>query len=258
MSSEFVFHLTHADEKALLPQLNKALDKRLELHSRAIFPAMWNLTDQLNNQPKAPAHVLRRRRKIGLILTSLCLLLGLFLLIPSMYTPCREMLVPGMIGAIAVAFSSVELWIRQRGLLAAFALPIGALLTLGSLVDLTQLDGLLPLGLTGLLLGIAALLTRKKAHRSVFAKESAHLLHIRSTLPEEAFPRVAFSPDGIFIGDGEPIPYSECENVFETADLYLFLRNDRALLLQKSELTNGTPTQFSDFLAEHLTLTYCV
>ena len=255
MPSEFIFHLTPTDEEALLSQLTKALNKRLELHARAIFPAMWNLTDKLNNRPKAPAHVLRRRRKLNLALTVLFLLMGLFLLIPAMVQPLPG---PGIVGALAVAFSSVGLWVKQRDLLALVALPIGSLLAVGALLDFEQLGGLFLLGLIGLLVGGGALFTYKTAHRSTFAKEAAALLRVRSHLPEESFPPVVFSDAGIFIGDSEAIPYSECEGAFETADLYLFLRNDRALLLQKRELINATPAEFSHFLEQHLDLNYCV
>ena len=258
MPSEFLFHLVPTDEDALLPQLTKALDKRLELHSRAIFPVLWNLTDSLNNRPKAPPHVLRRRRKLNLLLNTLCLVLGLFLLIPAMFQPSQELLVPGMLGAVAVACGAVALWVKERSLLALITLPLGTLMAVGALVDLHQLGSLFLLGIGGLLLGAAAKATQHSASRSAFAKEAAHLLHVRSHLPEESFPQVSFSREGIFIGGGEAIPYSECEAAFETADLYLFLRNDRALLLQKKELVNSTPSVFSAFLSEQLELTYCV
>ena len=258
MPTEFIFHLVPTDEEALLPQLNKALNKRLELHARAVFPVLWNLTDKLNNRPKAPPHVLERRQKLNLFLTTLLLLLGLFLLIPAVFRPSQEMLGLGIVGAVTVVCGSAGLWIKQRELLALTALPIGTLLTVGAVLDLRQLGNLLPLGLTGMILGTAALLTYKTAHRSAFDKEAAHLLYIRSHIPEEALPQVAFSSDGIFIGGGEVIPYQECEGAFETADLYLFLRNDRALLLQKHELTNESPAAFSQFLEQYLDLHYCV
>ena len=258
MPTEFIFHLVPTEEEALLPQLNKALHKRLELHARAIFPVLWNLTDKLNNRPKAPPHVLQRRRKLNLFLTTLLLLVGLFILIPSMFQPSPEMLGVGIVGAIAVVYGAVGLWVNQRELLALVALPLGTLLTGGAMLDLQRMGSLFILGVIGILLGGMAWLTYKNAHKSTFAKESAHLLHIRSHLPENAFPQVSFSRDGIFIGENEPIPYSECEGAFETDDLYLFLRNDRALLLQKKELTNSSPAVFSTFLAEYLELHYCV
>ena len=258
MPSEFIFHLVPTSEDALLPQLNKALNKRLELHARAIFPVLWNLTDKLNNRPKAPPHILRRRRKLDLCLTTLLLVLGLFVLIPAMFRPSQETLVVGIVGAIAVVCGSVGLWVKQRELLALVALPLGTLLTCGAILDLRRLGSLFVLGVIGILLGGSAWLTYRTAHRSIFAKEAAHLLYLRSHLPENASPLVIFSADGIFIGDNEPIPYSECEGAFETADLYLFLRNDRALLLQKKELTNSTPAVFSAFLTDRLELHYCV
>ena len=202
--------------------------------------------------------MLKRRRRINLFCTTLLLLLGLFLLIPAMFSSSDALLAPGIVGALAVVCGTVGLWVKQRSLLALVALPIGTLLTFVGLVDFQNLGSLCLLGVIGLILGAAARGTYKTAHLSTLSREAAFLLHIRSYLPEDSFPPVSFAPEGVYIGDGEAIPYSECESAFETLDLYLFLRNDRALLLQKKELVNGTPAQFSAFLSHHLDLIYCI
>jgi len=93
--------LTKYDSASFKQQVSKALEKRTELASRKKCPRMWKYIDKINSKSKASEEVLEKRciryRVYGVIL----MLLGFFLLIPSLMKP-REMLIPLLAGAFSV------------------------------------------------------------------------------------------------------------------------------------------------------------
>ena len=113
----FQFHTTPVteDEKAVFtPQLAMALDKRLELHSRRTVPGLWSATDRLNSMSRASEAVRKRRRVRYRIYGVLFLVMGLFLLIPSLMEP-QELAVPLAVGALCVVSGIVHLRPRRKG-----------------------------------------------------------------------------------------------------------------------------------------------
>jgi len=97
---EFIFVLTKYNDVSFKPQVSKALEKRAELVSRKGHPKIWKFTDRMNSKRKASEEVLKKRRSryiYGIIL----LLLGFFLLIPSLMEP-KEMLIPLLVGTFTV------------------------------------------------------------------------------------------------------------------------------------------------------------
>ena len=117
MSVRFCFTetpLTAEEKAALLSQLARALDKRLEIHSRRTVPGIWSVTDRLNSMAKAPEAVLRRRwvryRIYGVIL----LILGLLLLIPALAEP-GELTQLLVLGALCLLSGALYLRPRREG-----------------------------------------------------------------------------------------------------------------------------------------------
>ena len=83
METVCTFSITPLD-RALLPQVQTLLAKRVELDSRRRLPKLWDLTDRLNRAERAPQAVQVRRRRRRSILGVLCWAVGLFLLLPGL------------------------------------------------------------------------------------------------------------------------------------------------------------------------------
>ncbi|WFA10188.1 YcxB family protein [Tissierella sp. Yu-01] len=104
---EFNFALTKYNDVSFKPQVSKALEKRTELVSRKKYPKVWKYTDKMSSKRKASEEVLKKRRGryiYGIIL----LLLGFFLLIPSLIEP-KEMLIPLLVGAFTVGIGILNI-----------------------------------------------------------------------------------------------------------------------------------------------------
>lgn len=86
METVCTFSITPLD-RALLPQVQTLLAKRVELDSRRRLPKLWALTDRLNRAERAPQAVQVRRRRRRSILGVLYWALGLFLLLPGLMEP---------------------------------------------------------------------------------------------------------------------------------------------------------------------------
>ena len=115
MDYRFAATCVTAEEKAALqPQLARALDKRLELHSRRTMPGMWSVTDRLNSMPKAPEAVLKRRRVRYRIYGIILLILGLLLLVPGLMEP-QELTQLLVVGALCVVSGVLYLLPRSTG-----------------------------------------------------------------------------------------------------------------------------------------------
>jgi len=98
---EFVFALTGYDEESFMPQVSKALEKRTESVSRDKYPNVWKNIDKMNSKNKVSGEVLEKRRRRYKVYGILYILLGFFLLIPSLIKP-EEMLIPILTGAFAI------------------------------------------------------------------------------------------------------------------------------------------------------------
>ncbi len=97
---EFEFVLTKYNYESFIPQVSKALEKRTELISRKRCPKMWKYTDSLSSRDKAKEEKLKKRRKRYKVYGIFLILIGLFLLIPSLMKP-EELLMPLFTGAFA-------------------------------------------------------------------------------------------------------------------------------------------------------------
>ena len=106
--------MTDDERRGLREQLARALDKRMELHSRKVVPKLWAVTDRLSSAPKAPEPVLRRRRVRYKIYGVILLVLGLLLLIPGLMEP-EELPAPLAAGALATVSGVLYLWPRRSG-----------------------------------------------------------------------------------------------------------------------------------------------
>jgi len=103
---EYIFVLSKYNEELFKTQVSKALEKRTELISRQRYPKLWKFTDKMNSRGKVPEEVLKKRyvryRIYGIIL----MIVGLFVLIPSLVEP-KELLVPLLVGALSVCMGIV-------------------------------------------------------------------------------------------------------------------------------------------------------
>lgn len=105
----FDFQLTPYDTENLLQQVSEALEKRTELASRERYPALWEKIDKFNAMAKGK----RRSRLRSKIMGMICLVLGVFLLVPGLMKP-QELPAPLFAGAFAVIIGIVYLYHGRR------------------------------------------------------------------------------------------------------------------------------------------------
>ena len=103
------FQITPYDTTALLPQISEALEKRTELISRDRYPGLWENIDKLNAISKERRRSSFRTKIMGII----CLVLGIFLLIPGLMEP-QELLVPLLAGAFATVVGILYLYSSRK------------------------------------------------------------------------------------------------------------------------------------------------
>ncbi len=114
---EAIFEVT-AKKTAALPrdgaakQVSWALEQRMELYSRERLPGLWKATDYLRSVPAASEVVLKKRRRRTILLSALCLGLGIYALIPALIEPRDPFL--AVAGFAAVCLSILNLWNLQR------------------------------------------------------------------------------------------------------------------------------------------------
>ena len=251
MDHRFSFRLAPA-EAALLPQLSRALEQRTEACARNKHPKMWDFSHKLLQRSKnVPPSLSKKRRLIRSVLAAVCFLLGLFLTIPFIFEP-EGILIPGLVGIFAVVTGAVFLWCCSKKLLALLALPIGLLLTAGAVLDARQLGCFLPLGSIMLLLSAAALILRKRPVTDRFEKAARQLIDSRSALPHKSSPPLLFTENDIMAGDTAFASLSHLSGVYETEDLFLLELDGKFLMLQKKELSEGSPEEFRAFLSEKM------
>jgi hypothetical protein len=104
---EFVFVLTKYNEVTFTQQVSKVLENRTELISRKEHPQMWKYIDIINSRIKVSEEVLKKRRRRNKIYGILLLLLGFFILIPSLMKP-EEMLVPLLVSVFAIVIGILK------------------------------------------------------------------------------------------------------------------------------------------------------
>lgn len=254
MDPIFSFQITALDSTALYPQVSRALEKRTELLSRQKCPRMWKLTDKLNSVEKVPQAVREKRRNRRAFLGLLNWVFGVFLLMPGLMDP-QELLIPLLVGAVGYGAGVVTLWRTRRTLLGILSLGMGVVLCVGALGDPAKLGRLLILAITGIVIGIGALLTRKQKKRNPFDRAAQQLLE--KNIPEGMEQmRVSFSSAGITVGpehDEEghhTVPFSNFDFVLETEDLLLPVYNDTVTILQKKDLLTGTIPELREFLGK--------
>ena len=74
-------------DEALLPELAAALEKRVELASRARLPRFWPIIDWLHAHSKGTPRQIRFRRIYRGILAAVLWILSLVLLLPAFFAP---------------------------------------------------------------------------------------------------------------------------------------------------------------------------
>lgn len=254
MQPFFSFQITALDPDALHAQVSSALEAWTELLSRERFPKLWSLADKLNRREKAHRPVQKRRRVLYRVLGVVDWILALILLIPGLMEP-QELLVPLLVGAAGFGGSVVLMWRYQRTLLGILNLVMGAILCLGALENPEELGSLLLLGISGLVIGLAALLIRTRQKKTPFDKAAQQLLQERDKPEGMELARITFSPEGLTIHqEGEEahttFPYSVFELVVETDDLLLPVYQGAVTVLQKKDLLTGTLPELREFLRE--------
>ena len=254
----FSFQITPLDPSGSRRQVSRALEQRTDRLSRQTYPRLWRLADRLNRVPKAPDHVLRRRRKLHAVLGLVNWLLGLFLLLPGLMDPAA-LTVPLLVGGVCFGLASGVLWRYLRRVLWMLDIPLGIVLCLGGVCDPAELGRFLPLGVLCVILGAAALRSVRKPRTSAFDRAADQLLRRDQTRLEGV--RVDFSDRGMTIrredGDGaaRTFPYSEFEQILETRDLLLPICDDSVMILQKKDLLTGDAARLREFLSRNVAYT---
>ena len=245
MQPVVLFQITPLDPQRLCPQVSRALEKRTELLSRQKYPKLWEWTDKLNRVEKVSQSVQKRRSKRRGWLGLVNWLLGTVLLTPALLEP-QTLLVPLLVGAVGFGAGTWALWRTRRTLLAGLSLVMGVLFCAGALGNPAELGRLLALGIAGVVIGVAALLFRKREKPNPFDRAARQLLREKSEQAGTEHIRVAFSEEGITIGQedreagGRMLPYSDVTLVLETEDLLLPVLQGAMILLQKKDLLAGS------------------
>lgn len=203
----FRFEIGPYDTGKLLPQLSRALELRTELYSRQRLPLLWRWTDWLRGRNTGRTeHRLRAR-----ILALLCLALGLFLLIPGLMEP-RELLTPLLVGVASTLAGLAGLWRSRK--------------------RKESSPGQ----------GAAHGLWRNRRNNP-FDQAARKLLEGKEALSAEEALSAFFSQEGMVLCQGEIqlalVPYGDFTEVFETADAWLLVHGDQAVVLQRKDLRGG-------------------
>lgn len=253
MEQNISFQITPLDVHQLYPQVSRALEKRTELVSREKLPKMWALTDKLNHGPRVPRAVAENRRKRRVLFGLLDWALGVFLLMSGLMEP-QELLLPLLVGAVGFGAGVAILWRNKRVLLGILNLVMGAVLCLGATGNPAELGGLMVLGVAGIAIGAAAVLTRRRSGETSFSRAAKQLLQSRNSSAGLDGVRVAFSEEGMIVGqegegENQTVSYDQFEVVLETEELLLPIYQDSLLVLQKKDLLTGTPLQLQELLS---------
>lgn len=105
---DFVFQISPYADPALMQQVSRALEKRTELRSRAQFPKLWHVTDDLNRKHKGKT-VSNGQRVRYRIYGILLIVMGVILFVPGIMDP-KQLLVPLVAGAVGILAGVFTLW----------------------------------------------------------------------------------------------------------------------------------------------------
>ena len=257
MDQAFSFQVTPLDPAKVQGQVSLALRERTDLLSRQKYPRLWRLADRLGRVEKAPADVLRRRRKLHVILGLVNWVLSLFLLLPGFMDPAA-LWVPLLMGGICFGASVGILWRNIRRILGILNTLLGTILCLGGLCSLAELGCFLPLGVLCLVTGIAALRPPRKARPSAFDRAAEQLLQGKDAPTYGDGVVVTFSQEEMSIGLEKggtapcQFPYADFELILETKDLLIPICDDSVMVLQKKDLRTGSVPQLREFLGRQV------
>lgn len=206
-NTPFRFEIGPYDTGKLLPQLSRALELRTELYSRQRLPLLWRWTDWLRERNTGRTE----RRLRARILSLLCLALGLFLLIPGLMEP-RELLTPLLVGAASTLAGLAGLWRSRKR------------------KESSPGQG-------------AAHGPWRGRRNNPFDQAARKLLEGKEALSAEEALSASFSQEGMVLSQGEIqlalVPYGDFTEVFETADAWLLIHGDQAVVLQRKDLRGG-------------------
>lgn len=209
---EFVFHLSAYDDPALDGEAVRLLTQRLEAHSRKTVPILWKATDSLNAYA-AKGPGRETRRTRYRVYGVILIALGIFALVPGLAEPRTPVLIGT--GIFAVLSGLLEFClVRER---------------------------------------------KPVAPPASCRKEAARLLEQRRSIdwsrPENRT-ELHFDGKGLSIHSGEQkstIPYEEMTAIYEAERLWLLVcGGEKAILLQKKDLTAGEPEKFTSYLQENM------
>lgn len=200
----YVFHLGPYDVPALMPQLSRALETRMEMRLRETYPVMWNYIDRL----RAIGGGRVRSRGLRTALSIILLLAGVFLFVPGCMSP-ETLRVPLVAGALGIIFG---------------------------VLGLRRASGKQKLG-------------------GRFVRAARVLLDGKERISEEQGICVAFSAEGMTVSangqERSNVPYDNIESIVEAENLYLVVYDRSAIALQKRDLRDAQPAEFSEFLLAH-------
>lgn len=252
----FSFRITPVDSVQMQSQVSRALEKRTEWISRRKYPKMWEMTDKLNSVEQIPAAVRENRKKRRAFLGMFSWILGVVLLVPALMEP-QTMIASLATGAGCFAVGCGVLWRNGRSRLSMLNLVLGMILCLGVLGDLEELKGILIFGIVSLVIGAAALLTRKRERENPFDRAAALLLQEISSREGREGMLVSFCEQGMTIAEKEgvvrqQVPYGDFQLMLETEDLFLPVWQDCVTVVQKKDLCTGTIPALQAFLRERI------
>lgn len=114
---EYIFQTQSLEVEPLVPQVSRALEKRVEMISRREYPEMWAKTDKANEK-RAGRPDMKRLRGSRLMSLS-CVALGVFLFVPCLSDPGRFWL-PLIVSAFSIVWGCLRLWMSTRPAKAPF------------------------------------------------------------------------------------------------------------------------------------------
>lgn len=257
MGINYVFQVTPLRHpETLIPQLSHALRLYAQLDARRHYPFLWKILDHFS----LPERIRRSSPLLPLFiwLTSLCLLLPTLLCTPYLVVPLS-------VSSLCFAVAMACLWRYCRMLLAALSLSTGVLLTWGALCSPTELGTLLPFGILGLAVGLAALLFRRLPAKPRAVRTAEALVRRYTALLDKKILEVAFSTEKMvlfsFLQNApdipipeQSVPYANISYLVETAELLLLIYENAVLLLQKQDLVTGSLDRFLHMMAQKTTL----
>lgn len=145
--------------------------------------------------------------------------------------------------------------LRTR-VLSILCLVLGILLLVPGLMEPQELMVPLVAGAVAVGAGISGLWNRQKHRKNPFDKSATILLSGLQTLPQGQDLQVSFSRDGMTLGtsakEEQSIPWEQFTCAVQTADTFLFVYEDKVLLLQKKDLREGTPEDLCALLAAQI------